>query len=217
MIKTFYVLVVLFFISFFGYGQIHYEPQKFSIGLTGTHYNIDKAEQISFLYLDAVNSVIGRPFVDLYGVGVKAQFQVKKWLSVGAEFSRNQAEVENYLSTKFVQKITVNDFGGFAKIYPISILDSKKRRKFMPYIPLRIFYSIQNTVLDYEVRVIKTDKTYNTIDVSRKINYKGLSYSIRGVGVDFYAGKNFIINAEYSDDFEFADTRRYSIGILYRF
>lgn len=190
------------------------------MGLTATHYSVDKSDEISFLYKqDDISYRIGNPSVNLYGAGVKLQYQLFPWLSVGGEFSYNTNEVENTAVNYYSQKVTSTDFGGFVKIYPFAIRDAIKTRKFMFYVPLRVFHSTQKTELDFFASLTPM-KGFSTpiggVRVGQSFNYSGVSYSIVGVGADFHLGEKLIINAEVTDDYEFADTRRFSLGLLFR-
>lgn len=190
------------------------------MGLTATHYSVDKSDEISFLYKqDDISYRIGNPSVNLYGAGVKLQYQLFPWLSVGGEFSYNTNEVENTAVNYYSQKVTSTDFGGFVKIYPFAIRDAIKTRKFMFYVPLRVFQSTQKTELDFFASLTPM-KGFSTpiggVRVEQSFNYSGISYSIVGIGADFHLREKLIINAEVTDDYEFADTRRFSLGLLFR-
>lgn len=215
------LLFTLFIISTISYGQIHRKKSKFSIGLTATHYSVDKLEEISFLYKqDDISYRIGNPSVNLYGAGLKMQYQIISWLSLGGEFSFNTNKVENTAVNYYSQEVTTIEYGGFMKIYPFAIRDAIKTRKFMFYIPFRIYYSNQTTDFEYFSTFTPSlglSSPINGIRIGQSFNYSGISYSIVGVGADFHLGEKFIINAEVTDDFEFADTRRFSLGLLFRF
>jgi len=218
--KSLSLLFTLFIISSISYGQIHRKKSKFSMGVTATHYSINKSDEISFLYKqDDISYRIGDPSVNLYGAGVKMQYQLIDWLSVGGEFSYNTNKVKNEAVNYYEQKITTMDFGGSVKIYPFAIRDAIKTRKFMFYVPFRVFYSTQKTDLTF-ISTITPALGFSSesgIRLSKPFNYSGLSYSIVGFGADFFLGEKIIINAEVTDDYEFADTRRFSLGLLYRF
>ena len=214
------LLFTLFFISAISYGQIHRKKSKFSFGVTATHYSVNKTEEISFLYKrDDISYRVGKPSLNLYGVGAKMQFQMFQWLSIGGEFSYNSNEIENNTVNYFSQRIINMDFGGFVKVYPFAIRDAIKTRKFMFYVPFRLFYTTQSTRLDFtnHFSPIQGFVVPDGIQLDETFNYSGISYSIVGVGADFHIAEKFIINAEVTDDYEFADTRRFSLGLLYRF
>lgn len=219
--KSLSLLFTLFIISTISYGQIHRKKSKFSFGLTATHYSVNKTDEISFLYKqDDISYRVGYPSINLYGAGVKAQFQALRWLSVGGEFSYNTNEVENKAVNFYAHRTTTMDFGGFVKVYPFAIRDALKTRKFMFYVPLRVFYTSQKTELDY-INTFSPAIGFSTppggVRVSQNFNFSGISYSIVGVGADFHIGEKIIVNAEVTDDYEFADTRRFSLGLLFRF
>lgn len=190
------------------------------MGITATHYSINKSDEISFLYIqDDISYRIGAPSVNLYGVGAKVQYQLLDWLSIGGEFSYNSNEVENEAVNYYNQKVTTMDFGGSVKIYPFAIRDAIKTRKFMFYVPLRVFYSNQKTDLSFISKITPANgfSSEDGLRIVRPFNYSGISYSIVGVGADFFLGEKILINAEVTDDYEFADTRRFSLGLLFRF
>lgn len=215
------LLFTLFFISTISYGQIHRKKSKFSFGLTATHYSVNKIDEISFLHKqDDISYRVGSPSINLYGAGAKMQFQMFKWLSIGGEFSYNTNEVENEAVDYYLQKVTTMDFGGFVKVYPFAIRDAIKTRKFMFYVPLRVFYTTQDTELEYLSTFnsgVGVSPTTGSVRLGQNLKFSGLSYSIVGVGADFHLAEKFIINAEVTDDYEFADTRRFSLGLLFRF
>jgi len=218
--KSLSLLFILFIISTISYGQIHRKKSKISMGITATHYSINKSDEISFLYIqDDISYRIGAPSVNLYGVGAKVQYQLLDWLSIGGEFSYNSNEVENEAVNYYNQKVTTMDFGGSVKIYPFAIRDAIKTRKFMFYVPLRVFYSNQKTDLSFISKITPANgfSSEDGLRIVRPFNYSGISYSIVGVGADFFLGEKILINAEVTDDYEFADTRRFSLGLLFRF
>ncbi len=219
--KSLSLLFTLFIISTISYGQIHRKKSKFSFGLTTTHYSVNKTDEISFLYKrDDISYRVGNPNINLYGVGAKAQFQILRWLSLGAEFSYNTNKVKNTAVNYYSHRTTTIDYGGSIKVYPFAIRDALKTRKFMFYIPLRLLYTVQRTDLEY-ITPISPVLGFSTplfgVDTNQPFKYSGISYSIVGVGADFHIAEKFIINAEVTDDYEFADTRRFSLGLLFRF
>lgn len=215
------LLFTLFIISTISYGQIHRKKSKFSFGLTANHYSVNKTDEISFLYKqDDISYRVGNPSINLYGAGAKMQFQAIKWLSIGGEFSYNTNTVENTAVRYFQHKTTSMDFGGFVKVYPFAIRDAIKTRKFMFYVPFRVFYSIQNTELEFLSPLTPFggfSSPFAGVMIDQKFKFSGVSYSIVGVGADFHIAEKIIINAEVTDDYEFADTRRFSLGLLFRF
>ncbi|MGB0883976.1 MAG: outer membrane beta-barrel protein [Flavobacteriales bacterium] len=198
------------------FAQIHDTNSKFSIGITLNQAHLDKAEDMTQL-VATPNYIYraGKSSVNLVGPGLKLQYELKKWLSLGAEFSmfRRHNEESQGLTRLYTQDIKINLFGAYAKVYPLRFKDSQEDKKLQFYIPLRLYSSTQNVTLEYnDQKNVGQDDPYTTWTSEES----GFSYSILGVGMEFYIGKHLIINTEFSEDFEFADTRRYSLGLFYR-
>lgn len=213
--KSVYLFLGFLFISTFGYSQIHKNDSKFSIGIIGTHNAITKLDEISQVIEEpSISYRIGESNVNLYGGGVRLKYQIQNWLSLGAEFNYTYGSVDNKAIRPFSQKVKVLDYGAFARFYPFQIKDGYKKRKFVFYVPIRVIFSSQDVTLNYNNTNQEHLPTFlETIEKSAD----GLSYAIVGMGGEFFIGKKFMINAEVTDDYEFADTRRYSVGLFYRF
>lgn len=214
---------VILFLSLFCaipsvFAQIHHTNSKFSIGITMSQARLDKADVMTqFVATPTYNYTAGESSVNLFGSGIKLQYELKEWLSLGAEFSMYQTKNEQTkdIARYYKQDIKVNLFGAYAKIYPLRFQDSRKDKKFNLYIPLRVYSSTQKVELEYNDQK-SFDKDGNVVYIPFASDESGISYSILGAGMEFYVGKHLMINAEFSEDFEFADTRRYSLGLFYR-